>query len=205
MTASRRASAQRPNPRREGALRAAVEVIAERGVDQTRYRDVADASGIPVATLQYMFGSLEGLVLETLAWAANRYRSQSRAIVEAIDSPQKQIEAFVDRSVGTDQVDRGRWRLWLEFWYTATRDPRFAERVSLNSREYHDMLVSILARGRDRGAFRSDLEPEGTAIQVYGVIDGIGVNLILRTETPDYPLVRRLMLDAIDRILRPAG
>jgi hypothetical protein len=48
--------------RHDLALAAAIEVIAVRGADQTRYRDVADRSGIPIATLQYILDAVDATV-----------------------------------------------------------------------------------------------------------------------------------------------
>ena len=45
---------------RERALAAAIEVIERRGVERTRFSDVATASAISVGNLQYVFGSRPG-------------------------------------------------------------------------------------------------------------------------------------------------
>ena len=53
-------------------LEAAVRVIIERGVERTRFADVSDATGVPIASLQYYFGSREDLLI-----AAFRHGSEA--------------------------------------------------------------------------------------------------------------------------------
>src|SRR4051812_50223306 len=51
-------------------LHGARRVIALRGADATRFRDVADETGSAVSTLQYSFGSREDLIIAALEDAA---------------------------------------------------------------------------------------------------------------------------------------
>ena len=65
----------RPRPARAGrrklpVLEAACRVIAERGAEATRFTDVAAASGVPVSTLQYYFGSREDLLVAAFRHAS---------------------------------------------------------------------------------------------------------------------------------------
>ena len=199
----RRSSARRPNDRHDLALAAAIEVIAARGADQTRYRDIADRSGIPIATLQYMFGSLKNLVLEALETAMDSYRGDTRDLLAQIADPQARLETFIDRNVGDDtHYDRVQWRMWMEAWYRGINDPATRERMSRNSREWQEMLCAILADGRSSGAFRADLDPSDATEQIFGLLDGVGAALILQTERANPERVRRLVLDAALRIAR---
>ena len=200
---SRRPVARRPNDRYELALRSATEVIAERGVEQTRYRDVAQASGIPVATLQYMFGTLENLVLETLERGLEHYRAQTRELLAGIPSAPERLALFIERNVGDgSETSRTQWRIWLESWYRAINDPGTRDRMSQNGREWQEMLHAILEDGRASGAFRADLDLDDAAVQIYGLLDGMGAALILQTEQPDPERVHRLGIDAALRIVR---
>ena len=201
---SRRPVARRPNGRHQLVLRAAIDVIATRGAEQTRYRDVAEASGVPIATLQYMFGSLEALIIEALVSSADAYRRQTRELLAAIESPAERMQLFVDRNIGTPDADRRRWRVWIESWYTTIRDPSARAQMAGNGREWEEMLVAILRDGRDDGSYRGDLDPEEVAIQIYGLVDGLGIALILHNAEPD-PRLRRLLIDAIERLTGWAG
>jgi AcrR family transcriptional regulator len=199
----RRPVARRPNDRYELALRAATEVIAERGVEQTRYRDVADASGIPIATLQYMFGTLEDLVLETLERGLQDYRAATRELLAGIPSAPARLKLFIERNVGDgSDTSRTQWRIWLEAWYRAINDPETRDRMSQNGREWQEMLHAILEDGRASGAFRADLDVDDVTVQIYGLLDGMGAALILQTEQADAQRVRRLGIDAALRIVR---
>jgi AcrR family transcriptional regulator len=198
---SRRLIARRPNDRHQLALRAAAAVIARRGVEQTRYRDISDESGVPVATLQYMFGSLENLVVEAMVDAADVYRAQTAQLLGELADPAQRMRLFVDRIIGTESTDRRRWRVWLESWYTSLRDPSARERMARNGREWEELLTGILTTGRDAGLYRPDLDPRAAALQIFGMVDGLGIALILRSEEPDLAGMRALLIDAIQRLL----
>lgn len=59
--------------RRAALLRAAVEIIGERGVGAVTHRAVAARAGIPVANTTYFFSSIEELVEEALStWVRER-------------------------------------------------------------------------------------------------------------------------------------
>ena len=75
------APANTPAPRRRGpastengqrsrdrALRAALDVIAEAGIDQVRVAEIARRAGMSSGQLMYYFTSKEHILLETLAW-----------------------------------------------------------------------------------------------------------------------------------------
>ncbi|MDO9356261.1 MAG: TetR family transcriptional regulator [Solirubrobacteraceae bacterium] len=52
--------------RRDALLRAAVEIVAERGVGGATHRAIAERAGVPPSTTTYFFASIDELVLEAL-------------------------------------------------------------------------------------------------------------------------------------------
>lgn len=52
--------------RREALLRAAVEIVAERGVGGATHRAIAQRAGVPASTTTYFFASIDELIVEAL-------------------------------------------------------------------------------------------------------------------------------------------
>jgi AcrR family transcriptional regulator len=57
-------------------LDAAVEVLAERGYERSRFADVAAATEVAISTLQSYFGSREDMLIEALFRASDRRGSE---------------------------------------------------------------------------------------------------------------------------------
>src|SRR5436190_4144679 len=66
---------QVPAGRRTELVRAAYEVIAARGFEGLRTREVAGAVGVNIATLHYYFPSKEDLIKGVIGYAMSRFQS----------------------------------------------------------------------------------------------------------------------------------
>src|SRR5712671_4503762 len=105
-------------------LHGARRVIAQRGADATRFRDVAAETGSAVSTLQYSFGSREDLIIAALEDAAEADFERVRQAAEAASRPVAQLRALVRESIVTDSDEKAReaWLIWVEYWRAAARD-----------------------------------------------------------------------------------
>lgn len=64
-----------PQPRREALIRAGYDLLAQRGFEGLRTRDVADAVGVNIATLHYYFPTKEALIAGILEHTMDRFRT----------------------------------------------------------------------------------------------------------------------------------
>lgn len=70
-TATTTTGVRRKDPgRRERIARAAIQVVAERGVDKLTHRAVAAAAGVPLGSTTYYFATLDDLLASALKQAA---------------------------------------------------------------------------------------------------------------------------------------
>ena len=63
---------RRAGQAKDDILAAAAKVIAERGIDDTRFSDVAAAAGTSISSLQYYFGSREDLLVAVIEYATRK-------------------------------------------------------------------------------------------------------------------------------------
>ena len=129
MTEPYRDTGPRHRRRRAGrgkldVLHGARRVIALRGADATRFRDVADETGSAVSTLQYSFGSREDLIIAALEDAAEADLERARRAAAAASGAVAQLRALVCESViaDSDETTRDQWLVWVEYWRAAARD-----------------------------------------------------------------------------------
>lgn len=70
--------------RRDALLRAAVEIVAERGVGGATHRAIAQRAGVPASTTTYFFSSIDELVLAALQRFTQERVAQLEALGDAL-------------------------------------------------------------------------------------------------------------------------
>lgn len=91
-TRSRERAPRGPN-RRDALMRAAAELIAERGFDATSMRDIAAAVGMLPGSVYYYFPSKEDLFLAVHAQAVEMITAQVAAATAPLTDPWDRLEA----------------------------------------------------------------------------------------------------------------
>lgn len=176
-----------PTLDRAAALRAAQRVIARRGVDRTRYSDIAEESGVPVSTLQHAFGTLQTLVLTAVQQATSGELEVLRRLADdPTASAWDRLRTVASGAVAVPD-DPESWLVWSELWRLAARDPEMAERAGAMYDEWWSYLEQLVAEGAASGEFTAPIveDPPSAAIAIVALVDGVGVGLVMRADAPD--------------------
>src|SRR2546422_1665672 len=126
MTKRRRLS----EARQTQILQAAVEVIRERGLCETRISDIADRAGTSSALVIYYFQSKDRLLGEALVFSEERFYEETARELQGIPSARDQLVRLIQLSCSPgpdarqDWMDE--WMLWLDLWARAPPDPAAA-------------------------------------------------------------------------------
>ncbi len=192
-----------PTLNRDAALKAARGVIAERGFDRTRYADVAEASGIPVTTLQHAFGSLKAMLLESVQKSAASEIAVLRDLsYDTSLTPWERLQEFIAGAVHPpDEPDS--WLLWLELWRLAGRDPELGADAGVIYAHWYDYVEELVALGAEAGELSGPFaeSPRDGAIALVSVIDGLAVAFVIRADGPDYDRLLELSIKAASALL----
>ena len=178
-------SAVRRRPRRAGrnrleVLAAAARVIAQRGVDQTRFADVSAEAGVPISTLQYYFGSREDMIIAAFDHAWRSEREELARESERASDPWDRIRGLVTAGTGAFGADDDhRGQLWLEGVRLGIRDPETRTEVLADYESWRHLLAEAIRDGVRAGVFASALSPEEAAVVALAMIDGTGLPLAL--------------------------
>ena len=165
---------------KEEVLRAAADVIAERGAEATRFIDVSAASGVPVSTLQYYFGNREDLLHAAFADITSRELTAMSESLRDGDDPWEQLRRLLGIGVALgDQTDPV-WRAWVEYWRAAIRDAELREDAQKVYQRWRGLVEQVVRTGVERGRFRSDVDPALAAFQLTALADGIAVPIVLQ-------------------------
>jgi AcrR family transcriptional regulator len=188
---------------KQHVLRGARRVIARRGADATRFRDVAAESGAAVSTLQYSFGSREDLIIAALEDGAMDDFDRARRAALAARGPVAQLRALVCESVAapSDQEAREAWLLWVEYWRAAARDSGLRSGSAAVYARWRELVGGIVTAGRDAGVFRGEVDSDLAATQVLALLDGVGVPIVLEHPGVTSASAAATVLDALAAIL----
>lgn len=174
--------------RREELLRATVEQIEARGVAAVRVADVAKALGVSGALVLYHFSTKEKLVAAAFAYAAEGDLVELRRILGRRAPAARRLRAAVRWYAPTGHA-KG-WRLWIDGWAAALREPALREVAAGLDRQWKAALAEVFAEGAAAGEFPCP-DPEAAACRLTALLDGLGVQMtVYRGTLPRYTMLR---------------
>ncbi|MER7402904.1 TetR/AcrR family transcriptional regulator [Streptomyces sp. NPDC000070] len=160
--------------RREELLRAAVEQIEARGVVAVRIADVASSLGVSNALVLYHFSTKEKLVAAAFRHAAAADLARLGKLLGRRTSALRRLRSAVRWYAPTGQA-KG-WRLWIEGWAAALREPALREVTQDLDRQWKAALAEVITEGVAAGEFHCP-DPHGTALRLTALLDGLAVQL----------------------------
>lgn len=185
--------------RREELLRAAIEQIEARGVAAVRVSDVASALGVSNALVLYHFSTKEKLVAAAFAHAAEADLAHLRQLLGRRTTAVRRLRAAVRWYAPTGQA-KG-WRLWIEGWAAALRDPVLRETAGGLDQQWKKALADVMAEGAAAGEFDCP-DPAASAWRLTALLDGLAVQMT----SYQGPLSRASMLEwAEESLARELG
>lgn len=191
--------------RRLQALEAAREVIAERGLCDTRIADVAERAGLSAALLVYYFKSKDNLLTDALAFAEDRFYLETFHELAAVDRARDRLVRLIELACPRDTNQgeiTGDWRLWLELWSRALRDPEAARKREALDRRWRTTIADIVRTGQRRGEFGGHQDPDDFALRLAALIDGLALQVLLRDPEVAGDTMCRQCIDLCARELR---
>ena len=132
--------------RRIEMLRAAAELICERGFGETRIADVAKRAGVSSALVIYYFGTRDRLLVDALRYSEESFYEAAEKMLAEVPSLRERLSLLIRWTCvpeGNDEIP-GAWGLWFDLWAQAFRhDEIKAGRVELDAR-WRKMIVDAV-------------------------------------------------------------
>jgi AcrR family transcriptional regulator len=162
-------------------VRAAYSLIAEKGFEGLRTRDVANKIGINIGTLHYHFPTKENLIQGVVSHLMRELQI-TRTTVKDSDPALKRLRAeFTDIRVRLRESPE-QLVVLTELAVRALRDPAIARILAFLDEGWHKHLVSIFKAGIAEGTFRSDLDADATARALMVQLRGLGYHTLLKPD-----------------------
>jgi AcrR family transcriptional regulator len=141
--------------RREQMLRAALDVIAERGYADSRIADVAERAGTSPALVIYYFKTKDQLLTEAIRYSEDSWYAEYLRRMEEIPTAAGRLTELVAMIClpGTDPEPRSYWLLWLDLWALSPRSPGVAAVRQKSDERWREAIRSIVVAGQEAGEF----------------------------------------------------
>jgi AcrR family transcriptional regulator len=169
--------------RREALVRAAIEVIAERGLSGTRVADIGERSGISPGHVLYYFEGKSDIFTRALRTIEDDLRDQAHAAFESRPAATERWDWLVQQAAPTGPGDP-RVLLWLQAWERAPRDPELSELVIDLDRRWIGLLIEVLEYGVSTGEFKV-ADVEDFAIRFSALMDGLMLQVVAGSTSMD--------------------
>ena len=186
-------------PRRIEMLRAAAELICERGFGDTRIADVAKRAGVSSALVIYYFGTRDRLLVDALRYSEESgYEAAERMLAE-IPSLRERLSFLIKWTCvpESDSDMPGAWGLWFDLWAQAFRhDEVKAGRVELDAR-WRSMIVDAI-KSADLDA---DIDARLFALEFSALLDGLSIQVALEDPEVDSTVAYNVAMRFAEREL----
>jgi AcrR family transcriptional regulator len=174
--------------RREQMLRAALEVIVERGYPDTRIADVAQRAGTSPALVIYYFKTKDQLLTEAIRLSEDTWYASGTSRVAAIDTAAGRLEELIAMSCLPEEDDADApntsWLLWLDLWTQAARHPEVAAVRQKFDERWRDTIATLVLEGQEAGEF-GPVSPADFAVTLSALLDGFAIQIALEDPTVD--------------------
>jgi len=165
-------------------VEAAYFLIAEKGFEGLRTRDVAEKVGINIATLHYYFPTKEDMIQGVVAYLMQELRT-SRVITKESASALERLRAeFRDICVRLRESPH-QLVVLTELAVRSLRDPKIGHILQYLDRGWREHLKSIFKAGIADKSFRADLDAEAAACAMMTQLRGLGYQGILESDKID--------------------
>src|SRR5215469_13127847 len=196
--------------RRGQMLRAALDVISERGFADTRIADIAERIGISPALVIYYFKTKDQLLTEAIRFYEDSWYAEGKLRMDKLGTAAERLEEFVAMNLlpDSDPELESNWQLWLDFWVQAARNPDVASVRRESDKRWRDVIVSLVLAGQEAGEFAS-IDPQAFSIFVSALLDGLTVQIALDDPVVDpvsaFELCMRYIADRLVFDWAPSG
>lgn len=168
--------------RKAQILSATCAAIAETGINDLRLTDVATRAGISSGTVHYYFDSKQALLHAAFEQNFRRSLERRAAVVAGGGSPLELLTRLVESYAPVDAESMAAWRVWAELWVHGLREPELQELNDNIHGEWRRTVVGLV-RDAQRQGLIGDRDPVVVADTVVALVDGLAIQVLLRSRT----------------------
>jgi AcrR family transcriptional regulator len=167
---------QKVEVRREEILVATIKQIELNGMTSVRVSDVATSMGVSSGLIFYHFDTKDTLMIAALEHAVDRDLSRLDQVltrsVGATDGLQRVLSSYGPTGAASS------WRLWIDAWATALREPTIRKALRRLDNRWRTALETAITQGVAAGEFVC-ADPVATVARIGALLDGLSVAVLV--------------------------
>ncbi|HKS70259.1 MAG TPA: TetR/AcrR family transcriptional regulator [Ktedonobacterales bacterium] len=177
----------RGQAQREALVRAAFELIAERGFEGLRTRDVAARGHVNIATLHYYFATKEDLIRAVVLKMKDDFSNVHPLYGEpGAEEPLEELRRELSDAEYQARTIPATFTVFFELFLRGLRDAAIRAILQSLDIQWQEHISTYLADGVREGVFRADLDVPTTAAALTTFIKGSLAQALLHGD--DYPM-----------------
>lgn len=185
--------------RRVQMLRAAAELVCERGFAETRISDVAKRAGVSSALVIYYFGTRDRLLVDALRYSEESFYEAAERMLAEIPSLHERLSLLVQWTCVPEAENEipGAWGLWFDLWAQAFRhDEVKAGRIELDARWRRMIADAVESADLD-----ADVDARMFALEFSALLDGLSIQVALDDPEVDSKVAYDIAMRFVEREL----
>lgn len=185
-------------------LQSAIGVIAEQGLERTKIDEIAEASGVPKATIYYYFAGKEEVLAFLLEDMLTEIADESAIAMESQGDAASKLTAVLTVQIGRLVANPELSSTLVGELGRIARNATLIERLQ---NAFYTPLVALVEEGAADGSLRQTMDATVTAAAICGAIT---TSLLVSTVAPsqDETIPEDLagkLIDVVLNGLKPAG
>lgn len=177
--------------RRQSLIEAAYHLIAEKGFEQLRTRDIATRTGVNIATLHYYFARKEDLIQGVVEYLLKQFMlAHLPDSPFEMGNPLEQIRAELAEMHTLLHERPEVFIVMNELSLRSRHDPMIHASLQWLDQGWHTYLEQILRQGKEQHLFRPDLDPERAAAWLILLFKGTTLQFLTNPQSVDFQQIR---------------
>jgi AcrR family transcriptional regulator len=171
--------------RRAEVIRAATEIVTERGADGLRLKDISERVGLAPASILYYYRDVSDILAAVFEDSARVYCDYRQRVVDDADGHWSKLTACVRAGVLTPGRSRQAARALFELFPLTLRHERMGQLEREFIHAQRNLYIRVLEAGQEAGVFQLIGDARSLARSFVALEDGYGIDQLSGTDTTE--------------------
>ena len=171
--------------RQQQLIQATIRSVARNGLSDTTMATVSREAGLSQGIINLHFQSKDRLLVETLRFLSEQYRSAwEKAIEKAGDAPADKLAAMVATDFKPPVCDRNKLAVWFAFWGESKSRPTYRRLCDEWDRYYDQVVAEQCELLIEAGGYKN-VRADIVADAVAALTNGLWLSCLISPQTWD--------------------
>ncbi|MBT8155563.1 transcriptional regulator BetI [Epibacterium ulvae] len=182
--------------RNKELIEATIVAVHRHGYGVVTMAEIAQEAGASAASINYYFGSKEGLMEATMRHLLTKLKVAMIQGYTGTKTPKERLYAVMDANFADDLYTVERCSIWMQFWANAPYSPRLSRLHRINRARVRSHFLAELSQ-----LLTADqVEPARQALQCY--MDGVWLQAAQSDQSVDPKTARAAAHQVVDLVIR---